>query len=120
MISVFTKSRKVFFFFFLSPFRTVQSAIHMQVTDRPSPDAPSLTQALIVQMIYCLMINRQNLLGFQLHNSHVHIDELKGIDVSLKRRSGLCSENSAPFFFFFFLSTRGGRRTRSTFPFRLG
>ena len=29
-------SRKVFF---LSPFRTVLSAIHVQVTDRPSPDA---------------------------------------------------------------------------------
>ena len=25
---------------FLSPFRTVLSAIHMQVTDRPSPNAP--------------------------------------------------------------------------------
>ena len=25
---------------------------HMQVTDRPSPDAPSLTQAIIVQMVY--------------------------------------------------------------------
>ena len=25
----------------------------MQVTDRPSPDAPSLTQAIIVQMVYC-------------------------------------------------------------------
>ena len=24
----------------------------MQVTDRPSPDAPSLTQAIIVQMVY--------------------------------------------------------------------
>ena len=24
----------------------------MQVTDRPSPDAPSLTQAVIVQMVY--------------------------------------------------------------------
>ena len=33
MISVFKTSRKVFF---LSPFRTVLSAIHMQVTDRPS------------------------------------------------------------------------------------
>ena len=43
-------SRKLFF---LSPFRTVLSAIHMQVTDRPSPDAPSLTQAIIVQMVYC-------------------------------------------------------------------
>ena len=26
---------------------------HMQVTDRPSPDAPSLIQAIIVQMVYC-------------------------------------------------------------------
>ena len=25
----------------------------MQVTDRPSPDAPSLTQAIIVQRVYC-------------------------------------------------------------------
>ena len=25
----------------------------MQVTDRPSPDGPSLTQAIIVQMVYC-------------------------------------------------------------------
>ena len=25
---------------------------HMQVNDRPSPDAPSLTQAIIVQMVY--------------------------------------------------------------------
>ena len=33
-------------------FRTVLSAIHMQVSDRPSPDAPSLTQAIIVQMVY--------------------------------------------------------------------
>ena len=24
----------------------------MRVTDRPSPDAPSLTQAIIVQMVY--------------------------------------------------------------------
>ena len=24
----------------------------MQVTDRPSPDAPSLTQGIIVQMVY--------------------------------------------------------------------
>ena len=30
---------------FLSPFRAVVGAIHVQVTDRPSPDAPSLTQA---------------------------------------------------------------------------
>ena len=41
-------SRKLFF---LSPFRTVLSAIHMQVTDRLSPDAPSLTQGIIVQMV---------------------------------------------------------------------
>ena len=47
--SVFPTSRKLFF---LSLFRTVLSAIHMQVTDRPSPDAPSLTQAIIVQMVY--------------------------------------------------------------------
>ena len=26
---------------------------HMQVTDRPWPDAPSLTQTIIVQMVYC-------------------------------------------------------------------
>ena len=38
--------------FFLSPFRTVLCAIHVQVTDRPSPDAPSLTQAIIVQMVF--------------------------------------------------------------------
>ena len=37
---------------FLSPFRTVLCAIHVQVTDRPSPDAPSLTQTIIVQMVY--------------------------------------------------------------------
>ena len=37
-----TASRKLFF---LSSFRTVLSAIHMQVTDRPSLNAPSLTQA---------------------------------------------------------------------------
>ena len=49
MISVFPTSTKLFF---LSPFRTVLNAIHMQVTDRPSPDAPSLTQAIIVQMVY--------------------------------------------------------------------
>ena len=30
---------------FLSPFRAVLGAIHVQVTDRPSPDAPSITQA---------------------------------------------------------------------------
>ena len=30
---------------FLSPYRAVLGAIHVQVTDRPSPDAPSLTQA---------------------------------------------------------------------------
>ena len=46
---VFPTSRKLFF---LSPFRTVLCAIHVQVTDRPSPDAPSLTQAIIVQMVY--------------------------------------------------------------------
>ena len=51
MISVFPTSRKLFF---LSPFRTVLSAIHMQVTDQPSPDAPSLTQAIIVQMVYSM------------------------------------------------------------------
>ena len=49
MISVFPTGRKLFF---LSPFRTVLSAIQVQVTDRPSPDAPSLTQAIIVQMVY--------------------------------------------------------------------
>ena len=44
-------SRKLYF---LSPFRTVPSAIHVQVIDRPSPDTPSLTQAIIVhvQMVY--------------------------------------------------------------------
>ena len=26
----------------------------MKVTDQPSPDAPSLTQAIIVQMVYCI------------------------------------------------------------------
>ena len=39
---------------------------HMQVTDRPSPDAPSLTQAIIVQMVYCLRyepLNRSFLLS---------------------------------------------------------
>ena len=36
-------------FFFLA---RVVCAIHVQVTDRPSPDAPSLTQAIIVQMVY--------------------------------------------------------------------
>ena len=49
MVSVFPKSRKRFF---LSPFWTVLSPIHIQVTDRPSPDAPSLTQAIIVQLVY--------------------------------------------------------------------
>ena len=49
MISVLPTSRKLFF---LSSFRTVLSAIHVQVTDRPSADAPSLTQAIIVQMVY--------------------------------------------------------------------
>ena len=29
---------------FLLPFRAVLGAIHVQLTDRPSPDAPSLTQ----------------------------------------------------------------------------
>ena len=38
---------------FLPPFRTVLSAIRIQVTDQPSPDALSLTQAIIVQMVYC-------------------------------------------------------------------
>ena len=42
MILVFPTSRKLFF---LSPFWTVLSASHVQVTDRPSPDVPSLTQA---------------------------------------------------------------------------
>ena len=28
----------------MSPFRAVLGAIHVQVIDRPSPDAPSLTQ----------------------------------------------------------------------------
>ena len=50
MISVFPTSRKLFF---LSPFQTVLCAIHVRVADRPSPDAPSLTQAIIVQMVYC-------------------------------------------------------------------
>ena len=36
----------------------------MQVTDRPSPNAPSLTQAIIVQMVYCLEIQRyQNVIN---------------------------------------------------------
>ena len=35
---------------------SVLSAIHMEVTDRPSPDAPSLTQAIIVQMVYWVAI----------------------------------------------------------------
>ena len=29
---------------------------HMQVTDRPRPDAPSLTQTIIVQMVYCFSL----------------------------------------------------------------
>ena len=37
---------------FLVSVSTVLCAIHVQVTDRPSPDAPSLTQAIIVQMVY--------------------------------------------------------------------
>ena len=37
---------------FLLPFRAVLGAIHVQVTDRPSPNAPSLTQKIIVQMVY--------------------------------------------------------------------
>ena len=31
---------------------------HVQVTDRPRPDAPSLTQTLIVQMVYCSLANK--------------------------------------------------------------
>ena len=30
---------------------------HMQVTDRPSPEAPSLTQAIIVQMVYSITLS---------------------------------------------------------------
>ena len=30
----------------------------MQVTDRPSPDAPSLTQAIIVQIVYSLAVTQ--------------------------------------------------------------
>ena len=52
MISVFPTSRQLFF---LSPFRTVLSAIHVKVTDRPSPDVLSLTQAITVQMVYSEM-----------------------------------------------------------------
>ena len=37
---------------FLVSVRTVLSAIHMQVTDRLLKDAPSLTQAIIAQMVY--------------------------------------------------------------------
>ena len=37
---------------FLSPFRAVLGAIHVQVIDRLSPDAPSLTRLIIVQMVY--------------------------------------------------------------------
>ena len=33
----------------------------MQVTDRPSPDAPSLTQAIIVQMVYCIILASREL-----------------------------------------------------------
>ena len=33
----------------------------MQVTDRPSPDAPSLTQAIIVQMVYYIIVETQQL-----------------------------------------------------------
>ena len=51
-----TTSKKLFF---LSRFRTVLSVIHMQVTDRPSPDAPSLTQAIIVQMVYWRIYHQQ-------------------------------------------------------------
>ena len=39
----------------------------MQVTDRPSPDAPSLTQAIIVQMVYCF--RRIELLNICAENS---------------------------------------------------
>ena len=60
MISVFPTSTKLFF---LSPFRTVLCAIHMQVTDRPSPDAPSLTQAIIVQMVYYQTVQNASLWG---------------------------------------------------------
>ena len=47
--SVLPTSRKLFL---LSPLETVLSAIHTYVIDQPSPDAPSLTQAIIVQMVY--------------------------------------------------------------------
>ena len=50
MISVYPKSRKLFF---LSPFRTVLFAMNVQVTDRPSPDAPSLTQAMSIGIGLC-------------------------------------------------------------------
>ena len=36
-------------------FGTILCAIRMQVTNRPSPDALSLTQAIIVQMVYLQM-----------------------------------------------------------------
>ena len=70
MISVFPTSRKLFF---LSPFRTVLNAIHMQVTDRLSPDAPSLTQAIIVQMVYCLLMAEHFVIKLGVHmNTIVH------------------------------------------------
>ena len=57
-------SRKLFF---LSVFRTALSAIHMQVTDRPSPDAPSLIQAIIVQMVYSDKIVQTYHLSISMH-----------------------------------------------------
>ena len=64
---------------FLSLFRTVLCAIHMQVTDRPSPDAPSLTQAIIVQMDWELESTPKGdkLLVWFLFRNHSHKLQLK-------------------------------------------
>ena len=65
----------------------------MQVTDRPRPDAPSLTQTIIVQMVYyCGNETRrrtgeasgEGILPLQLGRSFGHRSDLRGDEVSCR------------------------------------
>ena len=57
----------------------------MQVTDRPRPDAPSLTQTIIVQMVY---FNQ----GLNLQKRHHRVSLV--VKVTVDRSSSRCRMNA--------------------------
>ena len=93
MISVFPTSRKLFF---SSPFRTVLCTIHVQVTDRPSPDAPSLTQAIIVQMVYCVAILIDYISYILIWRNHGHEKCMSIAQLFRDPEVSKCNQSRAP------------------------